>query len=96
MSRGDLRWRLTIPPDGSMPLDGAGPLLIRWDTGPHPAARLPDDGCELLGLEIGHPDPARVTRLLSGVGFTGPVVVVARPTVELAADVHTPTGVRRL
>ena len=30
MTRGDLSWRLTIPPDGSVPLGGARPLLIRW------------------------------------------------------------------
>jgi hypothetical protein len=96
MSRGDLRWRLTVPPDGSVPLGGAGPLLIQWDTAPHPAARLPDDGCELVGLTVTHPEPKRVTELLAAVGFAGPVIVVAGESVTLAAEVRTPTGVRRL
>ena len=95
MSRGDLAWRLTVPSDGSVPLGGAGPLLIRWD-GPHPAARLPDDDFELLKLVIIHPDPGRVTRLLAAVGFAGPVTVVAGDAVKLVADLRTPAGVRRL
>ena len=74
---------------------GAGPLLIEWD-GPHPAAGLPDDGLALLKMEIIHPDPGRVTRLLIAVGFAGPVTVVAGEAVGLAAEVRTPTGVRRL
>jgi hypothetical protein len=96
MSRGDLRWRLTVPADGSLPLGGAGPLLIEWDTGPHPAGRLPDDGCGLVGLTVTHPDPERVARLLAAVGFAGPVAVVAGEAVKLVAEVRTPDGVRRL
>ena len=93
MGRGDLAWRLTVPPDGSVPLGGAGPLLIRWD-GPHPAARLPDDGFELLTLAVTHPDPDRVARLLAAVGFAGPVTVAAGGTPKLAAEIRTPAGVR--
>jgi hypothetical protein len=95
MSRGDLKWRLTVPPDGSLPLGGAAPLLIQWDTGPHPAERLPDDGCALVGLTVTHPDPDRVTKLLAAIGFAGSVSVVAGEAVKLAAEVRTPTGIRR-
>jgi hypothetical protein len=96
MSRGDLRWRLTVPPDGSLPLGGAGPLLIEWDMGPHPAERLPDDGFELVRLTVTHPDHERVGRLLASIGFAGPVGVVAGEAVKLAAHVRTPAGVRCL
>jgi Glyoxalase-like domain len=96
MTRGDLRWRLTVPPDGTLPLGGAGPLLIQWDTGPHPAERLPDDGCELVGLTITHPDPERVGRLLAAIGFAGPVAVVGGEAVKLTAEIRTQSGVRRL
>jgi hypothetical protein len=96
MSRGDLTWRLTVPPDGSLPVGGAAPLLIQWDYGPHPADRLPDDGCELVGLTVTHPDPDRVKRVLAAVGFGGPVAVVAGEAVKLQAQVRTPSGVRRL
>ena len=96
MTRGDLTWRLTVPPDGSLPLGGAAPLLIEWDTAPHPAERLPDDGCQLVGLTVTHPDPERVERLLAAVGFVGPVTVVAGEAVRLRAEVRTRTGLRRL
>jgi hypothetical protein len=94
MSRGDLTWRLTVPPGRSLPLGGAGPLLIQWDTGPHPAERLPDDGCELVGLTVTHPDHERVGRLLAVIGFAGPVAVVAGEAVKLTAEVRTPSGAR--
>jgi hypothetical protein len=96
MARGDLRRRLTVPPDGSLPLGEAGPLLIEWETGPHPAARLPDDGCALIGLTVTHPEPERVRRLLAAIGLAGPVAVVADEAVALAAEVQTPAGVRWL
>ena len=47
MTRGDFRWRITVPRDGSLPGGGARPSLIQWD-GEHPAARLAEPGCERL------------------------------------------------
>ena len=48
-TRGDLSWRITVPPDGRLPCDGACPTLIQW-RGPHPTDRLPPSGCELARL----------------------------------------------
>jgi len=96
MSRGDLSWRLTIPPDGSLPLNGAAPLLIQWDTADRPATRLPGDGIALLRLEVTHPEPDRVWRVLTAVGFAGPVVLQRADTIMLTAEIRTPDGVRRL
>jgi hypothetical protein len=96
MSRGDLRWYLTVPSDRSTPFDGAGPLLIRWDASPHPAARLPDDRCELVRLKIGHPDPERVARLMDALAFDGPVSVEQDISARLTAEIRTPAGVRRI
>jgi hypothetical protein len=39
LTRGDLAWLISVPPDGSMPYDGAFPTLIEWPEGPHPASR---------------------------------------------------------
>jgi len=96
MSRGDLHWRLTIPPDGSLPLNGAGPLLIQWETGPHPAERLPDDGCKLTGLTIVHPDAELVRAMLTAIGFAGPVEVRSGSPKGLSASIETPNGPRLL
>lgn len=47
MNRGALDWLITIPCDGSLPLEGAGPALIEWQTEPHPASKLEDRGLSL-------------------------------------------------
>ena len=99
MSRGALDWLITIPADGSVALDGVAPALIEWHTDAHPASRLPDNGLSLARLDIVHPDPARVTRLLSSLKLEAPVVVQpawpGQPA-GLVAHIHTPQGLRVL
>lgn len=48
-TRGDLAWRITVPPDGRLPCAGACPTLIQW-RGPHPTDRMPPSGVELVEL----------------------------------------------
>lgn len=99
MTRGDLEWRITIPADGALPLDGAAPALIEWHTAVHPAAMLEDHGLSLAGLEIYHPQPARVSRLLQSIGCSDPVSVSSprdgMPSC-LVAHINTPQGMREL
>jgi hypothetical protein len=95
MSRGALHWLITVPADGRPPLAGAAPHLIHWQADPHPAARLPDSGCTLAGLDLSHPEPDRVAGVLAAVGFAGPVAVRPGPS-GLAARVDTPAGRRTL
>jgi len=94
MSRGTLDWLITIPADGALPLDGAGPALIEWQGDVHPARGLPDHGLSLALLELIHPDPARVTRLLASLVLDGPVAVTAGATPGLIAHIDTPAGRR--
>ena len=99
MSRGALDWLITIPADGSVPLDGVAPALIEWHTDVHPASTLPDVGLSLVGFEIFHPEPARVSRLLSSLGLDGEVSVsplAGGGTPHLLARIDTPRGLRRL
>ncbi|QJR13588.1 VOC family protein [Usitatibacter palustris] len=91
MSRGALEWLITMTPDGSVPLDGVGPGLIEWRVGGHPTSRLEDHGLALAALEITHPDPARVTRLLGALALEGEVTVRAGPP-GLVARIETPRG----
>lgn len=51
MSRGDYRWRVTVPADGGLIDEGLRPSLIQWDVPMHPARQLPDSGCRLMKLE---------------------------------------------
>jgi hypothetical protein len=99
MCRGALDWAITIPADGTVPVDGVGPALIEWRTGTHPAAHLPDRGLALLALEILHPDCTRVARLLASIAFDGPLTLSPLPPSgipHLVAHIDTPQGRRAL
>jgi Glyoxalase-like domain len=53
LKRGDYRWRIGVPRDGSLPCKGECPTLIQWQGELHPADRLPESGCTLLDLGRG-------------------------------------------
>ena len=53
MRRGDLEWRMAIPPREEA-MDGLLPALIEWRGG-GAADRIPDSGCALVALEAEHP-----------------------------------------
>lgn len=91
LTRGDLSWRVTVPPDGSLPWGGAFPTLIQWTAGTHPSQRLPDRGVRLLGLEVGHPRASRLKTLLASLDDPRVTIVTAdHPT--LRARFLTPGG----
>ncbi len=93
LARGDLRWQLTVPEDGSLPFGGAFPTLIRWAEGTtHPATRLPDSGCRLRRFEVSHPDAA----LPGMVDIDDPRVHFLRGPSDFRAIFDTPKGERVL
>jgi hypothetical protein len=99
MSRGALNWHITIPSDGSLPLQGVAPALIQWAEGQHPASRLNDSGCSLVRLEGFHPEAERIAAMLKAVGFDGKFTVAPLPVHKkpfLVASIQTPDGIRQL
>jgi len=85
MERGNFKWRITIPADGSLPGDGVIPTLIQWDVDDHPTRRLPESGCRLLALRATHPEAARFA--------DQPIVALrAGPVPALQAVITTPNG----
>ncbi|KQX01312.1 hypothetical protein ASC94_01340 [Massilia sp. Root418] len=99
MSRGALNWQITIPADGTLPLNGIAPALIEWQAQVHPAAGLQDDGLSLARLELFHPEPERITRLLQSLSLEGPVTVSplrGKHGACMVAHIHTPQGLRVL
>ncbi|NYT58884.1 VOC family protein [Alcaligenaceae bacterium] len=99
MTRGSLTWQITIPDDGSLVMQGTAPTLIQWSGDQHPARRMEDMGCSLLGLEAFHPDAASVQQLLDQIGFEGPCTIVpleAGQTPYLVVHIQTPSGPRQL
>lgn len=99
MRRGVFEWLITVPTDGSLPLGGAAPALIEWHTDLHPALDLEDRRLSLDRLEIHHPEPERIERLLHALKIVGPVDVVHEPAAappvlpRLVAHIRTPQGV---
>lgn len=99
MSRGRLRWQITIPADGSLPLQGIAPSLIQWSDTNHPAAGLPDSDCELLDLALYHPQNEQLAAYLQAIGYADDVSVERLATAQqpyLRATIKTPSGERQL
>lgn len=99
MSRGRMNWLITIPADGSLPLQGVAPTLIQWAGGHHPASRLDDLGCSLVRLEGFHPEAGRIAAMLKAVGFDGEFTVASLSKNEkpfLVAFIQSPVGMRQL
>jgi hypothetical protein len=99
MSRGQLHWLITIPPDGSLPLDGVAPTLIQWPGHVHPTDTLRTTGCSLVRLEGFHAEAGKVRAVLARIGFKGTFSVSSLPLgvkPYLVAHIRTPTGLRQL
>jgi hypothetical protein len=96
MTRGSLQWLITVPANGCLPLGGAAPALIQWQSPIHPALSMPDMGCSLQKLEVFHPNPGRVSALLHALCLQDSVQVSPLATRQgpyLIAHILTPNGV---
>ena len=93
LSRGDYRWRITIPDDGSLPGNGLVPTLIEWDVPQHPADTLPKSGLTLVSLAATHPEPAPIRVALKALGQDELLRVTYDRDTRLAAMLQTPRGI---
>jgi len=93
--RGDLEWLISVPDDGSMPMQGACPTLIQWPAGPLPVTRMERCGCTLIGLTVNHPKAGEIAARLSGQ-FDDPRVKFENGPVGFEATFDTPSGQRVL
>jgi hypothetical protein len=84
LSRGNNRWQLSVPPDGTLPMDGVLPSLIQWES-ISPASRLSTVPLRLERLTLTTPDPARLERALGALGFTGTPLSIEEGPTGLAA-----------
>lgn len=94
LERGEYRWRIGVPPDGSLPGGGAFPSLIEWKGGRHPAAALPATQCRLERLTLRAPEAgALLVRLRSlGLAEAEPVDVVFGEATGLSAELLSAHG----
>ena len=96
MRRDALEWQITIPGDGHLPFEGLAPMLIQWAVGPHPAQKLRDQGCALVGLEAYHPQAAHINSLMQTLGCQDACVVSPLAFPRLIAHIQTPGGLRQI
>jgi hypothetical protein len=99
MTRGALRWLITVPNDGTLVDGGVMPSVLQWPDGAHPATGMPDLGFTLERLVVAHPDPASYRRDLASIGADRHVEILpigSAPRPHLIAHIRTPAGVRTL
>ena len=75
MTRGSLRWRITIPSDGALVQGGLVPSFIEWQSAVHPAASMRESGCSLSMLEAFHPEPDFLREELGRLGLNDVLTV---------------------
>ncbi|CAB3714773.1 hypothetical protein LMG3458_03458 [Achromobacter deleyi] len=106
MTRGDLRWRLTVPDDGSLPTwrdgdqtagDGLLPTLIQWDVDAYPGVSLPRQALTLQSLAGTHPRAALLRQGLAWLGADHLITIdQADGPPRLQARIETAQGVKTL
>lgn len=92
LARGDLRWRMGIPKDGTTPFDNLFPPMIDWMGGTGAAARLPASGCRMTQLVVQHPDARAMQGRLSGLLDDTRVRIQAAEAPAILAVMETPNG----
>ncbi|MEP3245267.1 MAG: VOC family protein [Sneathiella sp.] len=96
LTRGDLSWLMSVPTDGSMPMDGAYPTLIEWPDIPHPASKMQDLGCRLESMTLFHPEVETILKYLKGPFIDPRVQFEKASTFSMKATIITPNGRKRL
>lgn len=92
MARGDLRWDMGVPRDGSLPMGGAYPTVLRWHTATPPGRSLAPSGVALRRLTLCHPQADRIGAEVSASLDDPRVRFEAAPDIGLSATFDTPRG----
>jgi len=93
VTRGDLRWRITVPRDGTLPAEGVYPTMIQW-RGRDAGSMLPESGCELEALDLAHAQGAAFYESLRSLGLrTGEPVAFADAEPGIVARIRTAGGI---
>ncbi|MCP5266754.1 MAG: VOC family protein [Burkholderiaceae bacterium] len=91
MSRGALRWRITVPGPGRVAGVGVAPTLIDWGTATPPGRSLPDRGVSLVSLEV--EADADTLACLTPLGATEPRIRTrVGDAPALRASLQAPSG----
>ncbi|MGX5734570.1 VOC family protein [Bosea thiooxidans] len=92
----DSTFDFAIPPDGSLPLDGAAPSLIDRRGKPRSMATIADLGARLISFSLEHPDAGAISALYRQLDIDRPPAIMRGPKLRYRARIETPGGVRQL
>ena len=92
LARGDLAWRMAVPPSGALPMEGGLPSLIQWHCEAHPAQRLTPQPLRLDALVINHPEAETLKRRLAPLLADARIRFETAATPALSATFQTPKG----
>lgn len=95
LSRGRLRWIMTVPETGLLPFDGMFPALIEWQSPVPAGAILSASGTRLDRLEVSHPEAGALAALLEP-HLDAPKVAFRAAAPGLRAELTGPNGHRRI
>ena len=91
MSRGNFRWRLTVPDSGELSEGGVLPVLIEWPKGKNPADVMPESNLVLKQITLSHPSPNLIEHILSAMDIAGPIKIkLGEPAIQFTF--RTPNG----
>ena len=91
MSRGDFRWKLTVPNNGDLSEGGILPVLIEWPKGKNPAEAMPESNLILKQITLFHPSPDFIEPILSAMDIAGPInIKLGEPAIQFIFK--TPNG----
>ncbi|MEH3061522.1 MAG: VOC family protein [Methylobacterium radiotolerans] len=87
---------ITIPEDGSLPLDGAAPSIIDRRGRSRSMNDVADLGARLDGFTLEHPEPDHLSELLRYWSIDRPPTVVEGMKLRYRAQIETPGGLKEL
>lgn len=94
-TRGDLTWRFAVRTDGSIPLDGAAPMIMEWptDMSAHPASGMTDMGARIKSINLDTRYDREVNKLLNTLGNGNiPIEVHDSPETKLTVTLTLQDG----
>ncbi len=67
LSRGDLRWKVTVPTNGQLIENGVLPFLIEWPKNIHPSNNLANSSIALTKISLIHQEPDTIKNIINNL-----------------------------
>ncbi len=67
LSRDELTWKVTVPPNGKLVENGVLPVLIEWPSNQHPSKKLNNSKVSINKISLFHPKPYKIKNIISNL-----------------------------